>query len=93
MPSGASGNMTSLSALSAHSRRCVITPLSSHEYISNKISMSADTIQLPVYLVNDILRKHPRQPIKFDCEGGKLEISQYLSSPLTYHYQSYYIDP
>ena len=30
----------------------------------------------------------PRQPIKFDHEAAKQEVSQFLSSPLTYHNQT-----
>ena len=35
----------------------------------------------------------PQQPIKFDHEAAKQEVCQFLSSPLTYHNQTWYIDP
>ena len=35
----------------------------------------------------------PGQPIKFNRKVAKQEVRQYLSSPLTYHNQTLYIDP
>ena len=52
--------------------------------------MPHNKTQEPIFQIQNCW---PQQPMKFDHEAAKQEVIQFLSSPLTYHNQTWYIDP